>query len=90
VRLLWSPETLFLQFRARYRTISVFPDAEPNGRRDQLWDRDVVEVFIQPDAFEPRRYKEFEVSPNGFWIDLDIAPGDKRDLHSNLTTSFDR
>jgi alpha-galactosidase len=84
VRLLWSPETLFLQFRARYRTISVFPDAEPNGRRDQLWDRDVVEVFIQPDASEPHRYKEFEVSPNGFWIDLDIAPGGKRNLQSNL------
>src|SRR5437879_13735729 len=39
VRLLWTPETLFLRFRARYRTISVFPDAEPDGRRDQLWDR---------------------------------------------------
>jgi len=84
VRLLWSSETLFLQFRARYRTISVFLDAEPSGRRDQLWDRDVVEVFIQPDASEPHRYKEFEVSPNGFWIDLDIAPGAKRDLQSNL------
>jgi alpha-galactosidase len=84
VQLLWSPETLFLLFRARYRTISVFSDAEPSGRRDQLWDRDVVEAFIQPDASQPRRYKEFEVSPNGFWIDLDIAPGGKRDLQSNL------
>jgi alpha-galactosidase len=84
VRLLWSPETLFLRFLAHYRTISVFPDAEPSGRRDQLWDRDVVEVFIQPDASEPRRYKEFEISPNGFWIDLDIAAGEKRNLLSNL------
>jgi alpha-galactosidase len=84
VRLLWTPDTLFLRFLARYRTITVFPDAEPNGRRDQLWDGDVAEAFLQPDHSNLRRYKEFEVSPNGFWIDLDIAPGEKRDLKSGL------
>jgi len=84
VQLLWTPEWLFLRFRARFRVITVFPDAEPNGRREQLWDRDVAEVFLQPDPSQPRRYKEFEVSPNGFWIDLDIAPGEKRDLNSGL------
>jgi alpha-galactosidase len=84
VRLLWTPETLFLRFLAKYRVITVFSDADPNGRRDQLWDRDVAEVFLQPDASIPRRYKEFEVSPNGYWIDLDIAPGKKRDLQSGL------
>jgi alpha-galactosidase len=84
VRLLWTPEWLFLRFRAKFRVISVFPDAEPNGRRDQLWDRDVAEVFLQTDPSQPRRYKEFEVSPNGFWIDLDIAAGEKRDLKSGL------
>ena len=84
VRLLWTPETLFLRFHARYRTITVFADAEANGRRDQLWDRDVAEVFLQPDRSHFRRYKEFEVSPNGFWIDLDIAPGEKHDLKSGL------
>jgi len=84
VRLLWTPETLFLRFRAKYHTITVFPDTEPNGRRDKLWDRDVVEAFLQPDRSNLRRYKEFEVSPNGFWIDLDIAPGEKHDLKSGL------
>ncbi len=84
VRLLWTPETFFLRFRAKYHVITVFPDAEPNGRRDQLWDRDVAEVFLQPDPSNPKRYKEFEVSPNGFWIDLDIAPGEKQDMKSGL------
>ncbi len=78
VRLLWTPEWLFLRFRARFRVITVFSDADPNGRRDRLWNRDVAEVFLQPDPSQPRRYKEFEVSPNGYWIDLDIAPGEKR------------
>jgi alpha-galactosidase len=84
VRLLWTSEWLYLRFRARFREIIVFSDAEPNGRRDQLWDRDVAEVFLQPDPTHLRCYKEFEVSPNGFWIDLDIAPGEKHDLKSGL------
>jgi alpha-galactosidase len=84
VRLLWSREALYLRFAARFRGISVFADAEPNGRRDKLWDRDVAEVFLQPSGSSGIGYKEFEVSPNGFWIDLDIAPGKKRDLESGL------
>jgi alpha-galactosidase len=84
VKLLWTPEWIYLRFQARFRVITVFPDAEPNGRRDQLWDRDVAEVFLQPEPSQLRRYKEFEVSPNGFWIDLDIAPGEKHDLKSGL------
>jgi len=84
VRLLWTADTLYLRFRAKFRTITIFADAEPNGRRDQLWDRDVVEVFLQPDPSNRGRYKEFEVSPNGMWIDLDIMPGEKHDLKSGL------
>lgn len=84
VRLLWTRDALYLRFLAHYRSITVFPDAEANGRRDKLWERDVVEVFLQPAGADARRYKEFEVSPNGFWIDLDIAPGEKHDLKSGL------
>jgi len=84
VRLLWTREFLYFRFLARYRSITVFLDAEPDGRRDQLWDRDVAEVFLQPAGSDPRCYKEFEVSPNGFWIDLDIGPGKKQDLKSGL------
>jgi alpha-galactosidase len=84
VRLRWSPEALFLRFEARYRSITVFADSEPNGRRDHLWDRDVAEVFLQPDSSDPLRYKEFEVSPNGLWIDLELSHGEKSDLKSGM------
>jgi alpha-galactosidase len=88
VRLLWISETLFLRFRCFFRTLTVFPSddlaAEPSGRRWQLWDRDVAEVFLQPNPSEPHRYFEFEVSPNGLWIDLDIRPDEKLDPHSGL------
>jgi hypothetical protein len=85
VRLIWTPSTLYLRFIARYRTITVFDNADPNGRRDHLWDRDVAEVFLQPHPSHLRRYKEFEVSPNGMWIDLDIDSGSFQDLCSGLT-----
>ncbi len=85
VRVLWSKKSLFFRFLARFRDITVFADAEPSGRRDQLWDRDVAEVFLQPPEQSGRHYKEFEVSPNGFWIDLEIAPGEKHNLRSGLS-----
>jgi alpha-galactosidase len=84
VRVLWTPEMFFLRFHARYRTLHVFPDARADGWRDELWERDVAEAFLQPDSIDPLRYKEFEVSPNGFWIDLDISHGQKEELHSGL------
>ena len=84
VRVLWTERVLYLKFRCRYRTLTVFEDCEPNGRRDQLWDRDVAEVFIQTDAGPARRYWEFEIGPNGMWIDLEISPEGKRDPASGM------
>jgi alpha-galactosidase len=87
VRLLWTPATLYARFICRYRELLVFEDSESNGRRDHLWDRDVAELFLQPDPSRPQYYAEFEVSPNGMWIDLDIFPGGRRDLRSGLKHS---
>jgi alpha-galactosidase len=87
VRALWSAETLYVRFECRYRELNVFPDSDPDGRRDRLWERDVAEAFLQPDPSRPDAYKEFEVSPNGFWIDLDISPRGRPDLKSGMKRS---
>ena len=87
VRVLWSEHTLYLRFNCKYRELFVFGDSDPNGRRDRLWGRDVAEAFLQPDPSRERFYKEFEVSPNGMWIDLDIFPGGLSDLKSGLQRS---
>jgi alpha-galactosidase len=84
VRLLWTPETLYLKFVSKYQSLNTFPDARNDGWRDQLWDRDVAEAFLQPDDSDPLEYKELEVAPNGFWIDLDISHGAKQELRSGL------
>ncbi len=87
VKVLWSPQVFYLRFECRYRELYLFEDAEANGRRDHLWERDVVEAFLQPDPSRERCYREFEVSPNGMWIDLDVFPGGIKDLKSGMERS---
>jgi hypothetical protein len=89
VQVLWTIDMLWLRFRCRYRTVTVFADSDANGRRDQLWNRDVAEVFLQTNPSEPRRYWEFEVAPNGMWIDLEISAGGKRNPESGLKSRVD-
>jgi hypothetical protein len=82
VRLLWSRDHLFLRFHCRYRDFNVYESK--NSRCDQLWLRDVAEVFVRPGKDDPRHYKEFEISPNGNWLDLDICRGEKSILFCDL------
>jgi alpha-galactosidase len=84
VRVLWTNENLYFRFRCRYRTLTIFEDADCDGRRDHLWDRDVAEVFLQTDVSRPRYYWEFEISPNGMWIDLEISPDGKHNPGSGM------
>jgi len=87
VRILWTSATIYLRFACSYREITVFQDSDRNGRRDHLWDHDVAEAFLQPNPSPERYYKEFEIAPNGMWIDLDITPSGLADLKSGLTRS---
>jgi alpha-galactosidase len=91
VRLLWSGEYIFFSFCCRYRDIYVYEGG--NSRRDKLWQRDVAEVFIRFPNDDLKRYKEFEISPNGDWLDLDIHPGGKSiimcDLKSRVIVNSD-
>ncbi len=82
VRLLWSNEHLYVRFLCRYHELYVYPDN--NSRRDRLWLRDVAEAFVRTGTDELRHYKEFEISPNGDWLDLDIDHGEKSDLLCSL------
>jgi len=90
VRVLWSNGFLYFKFRCRYRALTLFADSDSNGRHAHLWDRDVVEVFLQTDASQPRRYWEFEIAPNGMWIDLDIFPAGKGDPQSGMISQVVR
>jgi hypothetical protein len=72
VRSRWTRDNLYFLFVCPYEQLHLKP--EPNTRQEtnQLWNWDVAEVFVGSDFADIKHYKEFEVSPQGEWIDLDI------------------
>lgn len=72
-RICWSSEALHVRFVGNQREPLVVSDEPRTDRKTLgLWDRDVCEIFVAPDARNPSRYFEFEVSPIGEWVDLGI------------------
>jgi len=72
-RLLWSDTALYVRFEANQKEpLIVSESANLTSKTRGLWDRDVCEIFLAPNKAEPRKYFEFEIAPNGEWIDLGI------------------
>jgi Domain of unknown function (DUF4091)/Carbohydrate family 9 binding domain-like len=72
VATVWTPHYVYFADRCKYTTLNVFENADPAVEKWELWNRDVVEVFINPQPERVNHYYEFEVSPNNLWIDLEI------------------
>jgi alpha-galactosidase len=72
VRSLWTSKYLYVSFRCNYAELNVHQAEDPAKERWQLWERDVVEVFVNPEPQRMQHYYEFEVAPNNQWIDLEI------------------
>ncbi|MFN0278689.1 MAG: carbohydrate-binding family 9-like protein [Pyrinomonadaceae bacterium] len=72
-RLLWSDTALYVRFNAsQSEPLVVSEKADVTRKIRGLWNRDVCEIFIAPDASQRNKYFEFEIAPNGEWIDLVI------------------
>jgi hypothetical protein len=73
VRAVWTKDELWLLFSCGYDNITIGPGAQTAKETSELWDRsDVAEAFIAPNPGDIMRYKEFQVSPAGEWVDLHI------------------
>lgn len=72
IRSRWSDRNLYFLFISQYESMRLRPQPNPEEETWGLWDYDVVEVFIGHDLERINRYKEFEVSPQNDWIDLDV------------------
>ncbi|MGH9871040.1 MAG: carbohydrate-binding family 9-like protein [Pyrinomonadaceae bacterium] len=92
-RIIWTDESLIVRFVCRQEEpLIVNPNPQFSKKTIKLWDRDVCEIFIAPDAQAPERYFEFEVSPLGEWVDLAISfkPAGREtdfEFHSGMTTA---
>lgn len=69
---LWTETHVYFAFSGHYDSLNIFEGEDPKVERWQLWDRDVVEVFLNPRPEHVNHYFEFEVAPNNQWIDLEI------------------
>lgn len=68
----WTRNNLYFLFVCPYEQLNLKPSPDTHNETNELWNWDVAEVFIGADFADIKRYKEFEVSPQGEWIDLDI------------------
>ncbi len=68
----WTTKFIYFLFVCPYDELFLKPDPNSHTETNQLWNWDVAEVFLGSDFQNIRRYKEFELSPQGEWIDLDI------------------
>jgi alpha-galactosidase len=69
---LWTAHYVYFAYRCQYTTLNTYELKDPDKDYWKLWDRDVVEVFLNPQPEHLRHYYEFEVAPNNLWIDLEI------------------
>jgi cellulose/xylan binding protein with CBM9 domain len=72
IRSRWTDENLYILFICSYDKLWLKADPSTKTETNKLWDWDVAEAFIGSDFEQIRRYKEFELSPQGEWVDLDI------------------
>jgi len=72
VRSRWTPKNLYFLFTCPYEALFTKPGEPGQGETNELWKWDAAEIFIGSDFENIRRYKEFEVSPRGEWIDLSV------------------
>jgi hypothetical protein len=72
VRTRWTKNNIYFLFICPYEELHLKPAPDTQKETNELWNWDVAEVFVGSDFANIKRYKEFEVSPQGEWVDLDI------------------
>jgi hypothetical protein len=72
VRSRWTDRYIYFLFICPYQQLYLRPKPDSSHETNQLWNWNVAEVFLGSDFTDIQRYKEFEVSPQNEWIDLDV------------------
>jgi hypothetical protein len=78
VRSRWTPKYLYLLFSCPWRKLYLKPHPVTDTETNLLWNWDVAEAFIGSDYLKTSRYKEFQVSPQGEFVDLEIDQEDPK------------
>jgi hypothetical protein len=68
----WTPKAIYFLFVCPYEELYMKPSPDAVKETNLMWDYDVAEVFVGADFEKIWQYREFEISPQGEWVDLDI------------------
>jgi Carbohydrate family 9 binding domain-like len=85
---LWTDGYVYFAFSCRYDVLNVFEGEDVSKEKWELWNRDVVEIFLNPQPERQLHYYEFEVAPNNRWIDLEITRGEKPNHDPSWNSGF--
>jgi len=81
IRTLWTSKNLYLLFVCPYEELYLKPDPTTSAETNKLWEWDVAEAFLGTDFKNIKQYKEYQVSPQGEWVDLAIDRGAQPPSH---------
>jgi hypothetical protein len=86
---LWTRHYLYLAWWCKYVSLNTFQGEDPGKERWELWSRDVVEAFINPEPSRELHYYEFEVAPNNQWLDLEVSLDSKLPHNAQWDSGFE-
>ncbi len=86
VRTLWSDKFLYVLYTCPFNKLYLMQNPTQTRETNHLWNYDVAELFIGDDFQNINLYKEFEISPQGEWVDLDI---DRANMNVDKAIAWD-
>lgn len=81
IRSRWTEKNLYFLFVCPYENLHLKSKPSVTAETNMLWEWDVAEVFIGTDFGNIKRYTEFQVSPQGEWVDLMIDRNPQPAVH---------
>ena len=72
VRSRWTRDHVYFLFIGPYQKLTLNPKPDSTNETYRLWEKDCFEVYLGADFEHTNRYREFQMSPHGEFLDLDI------------------
>ena len=72
VRSRWTKNNVYFLFAGPYEKLTLKADPDTTNETYRLWEKDCFEVYLGADFEHTNRYREFQMSPAGEFLDLDI------------------
>ena len=83
VRSRWTGSHIYFLFIGPYESLYLKPGPDTEQETYRLWEWDCFEVYLGADFENINRYREFQMSPQGEFLDLDIDASRPRPGHSD-------